>query len=338
MPRPNLARALPANYRVRKLWYQPLSNPTIPDVVVVSVGPPTGPSNFHSSDLQVLSFDPIARRWIVAFDAQKVPGVGDPVFNPAQGNATIIAPVPPSPSTPPITTGPMLDPKAQVDVGQVAFVRFQAQKGTDLVFTASTSYGGSGVGDQLEVVSFRNQEANIEYAWNGEGLLPFRIAGPANAQRLLERAWFWTLADPHCCPARTYAFTVAGVRGTGGYSYITEAADQRPWLGAYVQAASKSPNSALQVVGVVPGSPAARVLRRGDEIIALTNAPKVKNPPANGPNLLDAFTLYNAGQTAAMTVLRGGQTLNLRVRLGSMLDDSALGASPPPGAYSIDTI
>jgi PDZ domain len=335
IPRPNFAVVLPANYRAKRVWYQPLSNTNIPDAVITSTGPPVGSLSFHSADLQVLSYDRIAKRWIVAFDAQKIPAP-DTTFGTSDSNAPINSYIPPASAS--TTTTAMLDPKADVGIGQVAFVRFAPGQGTDLVFTASTSYGGSGVGSQLQVVSFKNQEASIIYSWSGEGLFPFRIAGAPPRQRLLESAWFWTLEDAHCCPLRTYKFTVAAA-GSGNSSYINDIQDQRPWLGVYVQPLKRQdPSSPVQVMGVVQGSPAARVFHQGDVILSIQNARKVKNPPTLGPDLIDEFAQFNAGDTGVFVVRRGGATLTLRARLRSMIDSSALGAAPPPGNYSIATI
>lgn len=337
VPRPDFARFLPANYRVRRVWYEQLSNPKIPDAVVTSVGPPVGSLNFHSADLQVLSYDAIAKRWIDAFDAQRVTPPDAFFSDPADTNFPIFASSPAAAA--PTTTTPLIDPTAEASVPQVAFVQFARDQGRDLVFTSTSYYGGSGTGSELTVVSFQSQEASIAYRWSGEGLYAFRVERSAPRQRLLERASYWTTEDPHCCPLRTYQFTVSAT-GSGRNTYVTATQDQRPWLGVYAQGLTQNDqNAPIEVVGVVPGSPAQHAgFERGDVILSIPAAHKLANQSLLGPALVDQFSLFNAGDQVSFVVRRGSQTLTLNVRLGSLIDSSALGASPPAGAYSVATI
>lgn len=334
IPHPRFAAVLPPNYRASKVWYHRLGSQGTPDAIITSTGPPIGSLSFHSSDLQVLSWDPIARRWTVSFDAQKV-AMPDTSFGTAQSNAPI---EPFNASAAGTNSGPILDRQGDVGIGQVAFVRFAPKQGTDLAFTASTSYGGSGTGTQLEVVDFANQEANIAYSWSGEGLYGFTVSGPPSRERLQANAAYWTVEDPHCCALRSYRFTVGAVRTTGNYSYITELSDQRPFLGLYLKSSDPQEISApVTVLGVVPGSPAAALFRTGDLILSVANAPKLKSTNLLGPEIVDELAEFNAGEKAEIVVRRGGATLTITATLGSMIDSSAASAAPTTSDYSIAT-
>lgn len=68
-----------------------------------------------------------------------------------------------------------------------------------------------------------------------------------------------------------------------------------------------------------------------DVIEKLTNAPHLVSTNLLGPSLVDKLSLLDAGDIASLVVLRGSQTATLKMRLGSMIDPSALIAAPPAG-------
>ena len=121
---------------------------------------------------------------------------------------------------------------------------------------------------------------------------------------------------------------------------------RRPWLGASFQAVSQDiadslgmslPTGAL-VTDVVANSPAAAAgLKRGDVVGAVDGA-EVDNPEAFGYRI----ATKPLGGTAALSVLRGGQTVNLKVQLISApevppRDPVKLsGASPFTGATVVN--
>ena len=334
VPKPDFARVLPANYRARHVWYRRLTGGSVPDAVITSIGPPTGSSSSHSADIQVLSWDAIARRWEVWFDAQRLTGSGG-VWGPLNSNAPIATP---APSTPASST-PILDPKADTSVTQVGFANFAPGLGTDLVFTSTASFGASGSAQSLYVVGFPDTQATIVYEWSGQGLDPFRIGGNSPHQHLLGKAWYWTPEDSHCCPLRTYTFVIQPTPANGGRDDLGVVKDERPWLGVFVTPVRgpDDPSSPVRVVGVVEGSPAARALRQGDVLLALDSGPKLASPPSLGPSLVDELISLDAGDRAVFTVRRGGATIRVSVRLGSMIDSSALTATPPRN-YTVSTI
>ncbi len=325
VPKPNLARVLPVDYRVEKVRYARLSGQEVPEAVVVSKGPAVGEFGFHPAQLQVLSWDPLAERWNVVFDAQKTKQFQQQ-YGTAFSNQYVSAP----PDLP-AASAPVLDRTAEGEVQQVAFVRFAGAETTDLVFTIIQNYGGSGSPGSLVVVSLEGGEANVRYLWFGDGGVGFRVVGPGSERELAARAQFWTPVDAHCCPIRDYSFTV----GAGANDTITSIRDDRPWLGLFVKAQHEfESESALDVVDVVPGSPAASAgFRKGDVITELVGAATSEDLGLNGPALIDQLALLKAGDEATVRVKRGSGTLEIGAELGSLVDESAQGASPPNDIY-----
>src|ERR1035437_7362186 len=126
VPGPNLAKIVPANYVVKKIQYAKLSNETTPDAVVVSKGPAIGNLDRHPAELQVVSWDALAKRWNVIYDAQK-----DKEFQEQYGTSNSNEYIT-SPPDSPVASAPILDRTADGDVNQIAFVRFGGGKNSDL--------------------------------------------------------------------------------------------------------------------------------------------------------------------------------------------------------------
>jgi hypothetical protein len=292
------------------------------EAVISSVGPPIGSLGFHPADLQVLSWDAIASRWIVLFDAQKVTTTEFAATETSNLSPTVVARVTGS------ATRPLLDPKTNVTLGQVRFAHLLPGRGEQMIFSGTATYGNSSIGE-LVIVDFRGGVANAVYTWSGDGgVVPYRLAG----KTIVARASFWTEADPHCCPVRTYEFTV-GPLGGSRYTGIGTLTDQRPWLGLFVTPLQDlDPTSAVRVVGVVSGSPAAGVFKQGDVILELKNAPQLttgRTVGSLGPKLFDQLATLNAGARAVFSVARGPNVLTLSVKLGSLIDPSAASGFPP---------
>jgi hypothetical protein len=299
-PKPNLARLVPANYRVLRVLRARLSGQSVAEVVVTSVGP-LNRYDLHPADVQVLSWDALAYRWNVVFDAQRVR------YGPA----------------------PLIDPRAEVLIGRIAFVNFVPATRRDLVFAASR-YGGSGGLTQMVVVEFRNGEAGIAYLWSGDRGATFRIAGSAEKPALVVTAPYRTVVDPRAQPVRPYQFTV-GLRG----GFLQELRDDRPWVGLLVTGTDQSPTtpigtpqSPLRVVGVVSHSPAAAAFRVGDMIVGVTGPRAARKANLLGPALIDKIAAQHAGDRIHFTVRRGAHYLRLTLRLGSVTAPSAKATAP----------
>jgi S1-C subfamily serine protease len=91
--------------------------------------------------------------------------------------------------------------------------------------------------------------------------------------------------------------------------------------------ADGDPASPLEVVGVVPGSPAAAFLRRGDVLLGLARAPRLRNAAFLLESaLLDQISSLDAGARAELRVRRGGSVISVALTLGSLADPSVAGA------------
>jgi PDZ domain len=320
VPKPNLARIVPANYVVKEIRYAKLSNQTTPDAVVVSKGPATGDLGFHPAELQVISWDALAERWNVIYDAQKDKEYQEQ-FGTSGSNEYIT-----SPPDSPAAASPILDRTADGDVNQIAFVRFGGGKSTDLVFTTTQSYGGSGVPGNLVVIGFDGGEANLRYLWFGDEGASFKVVGSGARQTLAASAQFWTPVDAHCCPVRAYSFVI----GEDAEHTITSLRDDRPWLGLFVKARQEmTPDSPLEVTDVVDGSPAASLFQVGDVITKIVGAKVSKDQGLLGSALVDQLALEKAGSSVTFQIERAGATKTLTVKLGSYIDSSAQSAEPP---------
>lgn len=308
IPRTPIGLGVPYGYRTTHVWRANLTGQSVPDVVVASEGPPVTFQGFHSRDIRVLAWDPLARQWTVAFDAQKTfapPPGGDP------GSSNTGPGFVPRP-----TTTPLLDPKADVTLGAVRFVQLLPGPSQQLAFYASMNYGGSGVPGVLAVVDFAGGVANIVYSWNGEGLQRWNVENRV----LSAQAEYWTPADAHCCPLTSYRFTIAKRKG-----YLEETNDTRSWLGVNVKVTKPDdwPTSPLRVTEIAERSPAAGRLRVGDVLLDVLGAPKPPKAFAGSPqvkSIFDKLILLRPGETAKLLVERDGKQIIVPVRLGSQKD------------------
>lgn len=306
IPSAPIALGVPYGYRTTHVWRADLSGQKAQDVIVASEGPPVTFQRFHSMDLRVLSWDPLAHQWSVAFDAQEViaqTGVEDPGNSNDSPGLGYEGP----------STTPLLDPKADVALGRVRFVHFLPGSRLQLAFAASMNYGGSGVPGVLAIVDFKGGLANVVYDWNGEGLLGWNVANLA----LHAHAMYWTPTDAHCCAVGRYTWAEA----EGGYG-AEETSDSRPWLGAIVQEVGKNAlMGTLRVTGLADKAPAAGRLHVGDLILDVLNAPKrPKGFQAVTFSIFDKVILLHPGDTVRLRIERDGRFIVVPVKLGSMRD------------------
>jgi hypothetical protein len=255
----------------------------------------------HPTDLQVLSWDALAYRWNIVFDAQKVRYHSAPLF----------------------------DPSAEVRIGQIAFARFLPTARRQLVFSAA-KYQDAGAESELVVVDFQNGEAGIDYLWSGDWGVTFRMAGPLGKQTVVATAPYRAVVDPPSQPVRTYRFTVGLERG-----FLRVVHDDRPWVGLFVTGTDQTadtplgtPRSHLRVLDIVPHSPAAGAFRVGDVILGLRAPRTPRRTSLLGPALINKLAAQGAGERVRFTIRRGSQYLRLTLRLGSLIDPSAPGTAP----------
>ena len=311
VPPPDLALLVPANYRVMRVLTGALDGTAVPNVIVQSAGP-IDEYGCHRQDVQVLAWDPIARRWIVAFDARKVtmPDYADsnwwpPSYSGAGPSETIL-------------------PKDRADlVHQLKVVTLGPQAQPALVFNADVN-AGANEPSVIVVVDFSQGEAQLAYTWFGDDLPRLAVSGPAGSQRIAVTADLFTVVDPLSTPARRYHFVLSSTS-----EGVKVTSDDRPWLGIYASDTGLSAASALPIEGTVPGSPAARLLRRGDQLLAVDNEPIPSAVYSLGPYVVDQLERHHAHEQVEFTVERAGSILHLSVRLGSLLDPSAQNLTAP---------
>lgn len=300
-PDPNLARLVPANYRVLEVLHSRLSGQREPEVVVTSVGPLNRYAQ-HPIDLQVFSWDPTAYRWNVIFDAQ----------------------------TTRHDAGALIDPRTAVLVKQVAFARLYAAPRRQLVFSLS-AYKASGVVTQIVVVDFWNGEARIAYRWaDASSSIAFHVARSETTQTLTITAPYYAVVDPLSQPVRSYQFTVGQSNG-----FLQVLRDDRPWLGLFVTGTDASPSpslgtprSHLRVLGIITHSPASTAFRTGDVIVGLTAPRTATNTNLRGPALINKIAAQHAGDRISFAVHRGDTYLRITLKLGSLIDPSAPRTAP----------
>lgn len=310
IPPPPLATAVPPGYRTRNVFRARLTGGRVADVVVTSAGPPTGPLNLHPATLQVLSWDALAKRWAVIFDAQKVvapDSYGMPVTSNAGPGFRGYVDEDPK---------PILDPEADVMLGPVQFASLFPGGRKQLVFSGTLSYGGTGEPSLLVVVDLHGGEANVAYSWYGEGLVDWRVAG----NTIKASSHYWTPLDSHCCPSRKYTFVVGERDGS-----LTAVQDQRPYLGVVVRQRVGPRPGPVRVIEVDDDSPAASAVRAGDVVLDVANAPaSMRDDGPAAESIYNKLSALDAGDTAELVVSRGGREVRLRVRLASMLESGTL--------------
>jgi hypothetical protein len=314
VPPPPLVRVVPHRYRVTGIWRGNLTGGNIEDVVVASAGPASGRAGLRV-DLQVLSWDGHARHWTVTFDAARANG--PVVFDTRHSNTT-----PGIRVVPKTTHGPLFGGAATA-IGPVRFAPILRTRREQLIFYVASVAPANQYGT-LIIVDFTNGSGSVLYSWDGDFGLDWNV----NGGRISARASYWAPGDAHCCPIRTYRFVLAYRGGS-----ITEIADQRPWLGVIVREPGRfgNPFGALRVIRVARRSPAAGILRTGDVILDVLNAPH-----RGVRGIFDRLSELNAGQVARLLIIRGGTRLVVKVRLGSLMN--ALGQFLPKSDYAVEAL
>jgi hypothetical protein len=306
IPPPPIEKLLPPHYQVDEVMKANLTDRPVPETVITSVGPPAGDIGLQPATIQVLSWDDSDKRWAVLFDAQKTVApdtyASTRTSNRGPGALSGIDPDP----------EPVLDPEAAVSFDLVGSAQILKGDRDQLVFSADSSYGGSGVPATLVVVDFKDARAKVVYAWRGEHL---RAATEGN--RIRATSSYWTRADAHCCPSRDYRFVV----GPSGSS-VTELEDERPYLGVLVREHGEGlGDGPLEVLEVADSSPASGKLRAGDVLLDVANVPKPPKGYVYGDKaLFNKISAFDAGEEARLVIRRNGAELTVPVELGSLKD------------------
>lgn len=316
VPAPSLARFVPANQQVLGVYHVDLVRGETPAVAVTTISTPTGSLPSPPEDLILLTWDKLARRWSVAYDAQRTVTyiTGEPDATTSSIDASIIP-----------QALPIISPDESITHLRVAEIRDQPDGGADLMFTATFEAGASGYGQLIGIIHYDGHIAKIAWAYRGNAGT-VTVNGKAPAQRIAVTDWWQTASDPHCCALRSYRFVAARSAGPAGETY-TVVQDDRPLVGAIVSLDGLGITGTAAVTTVIPGSPAAGVLLPGDVIASASGSYNPAGKTLNGPAVVDEIASHLAGDTVQLRVYRAGNPMTVTVRRGTLASPQAASAS-----------
>ena len=314
-PAPDLARFVPGTQRVLRVYHFSLDSGQVPEVAVTTTtGTPRASSTYVPEDVLLLAWDKYARRWTLAYDAARDPvNIANQPDSYTDSFEASYLPVPAA-----------LIPKGLGVAGiRLSEIRDQSHGAADLLVTASLLYA-DGFGQAIGIIHYDGHVARVVWAFvaRGGGAAAF---GPPGRQEVAVTSIWATASDPQCCPARSYRFVLAKAQEPQVGEYYRVISDDRPWLGAIVtEQPPQSGNSNAVVVSVVPGSPAAGLLRAGDILVGVSGSSARSH--GLGPAIFDQLARYKPGQAARLDIYRNGRPLVVGIKLGSLADQKAMNA------------
>lgn len=313
LPAPKLAKFLHDGYTVTAQERAELVPGEPAAVIVTSAGPgltPSTPVAGGTGDVQVLTYDSAAERWIVAFDAANAlsvsQGPGAPVLDQSH---------------------PITDVTAKV----VRFADSDRPRVAIWGLDSSTNHPPYVVG----VVSFAKGSATLEWRSSGSdpddlGLEVPVVSGKRGRQVLKITAAYATSQDGACCPTRSYTRTVSLEDGRAAVT-----SDDRPYLGAYTSPIDDYIGA--RVLYVDPSSPATGKLKPGDVVAGVGDRAQVEPGTDVAPNpIIDALAIHKAGETIDFHVLRGSDTKVVAIKVGSFMHLRQAPTPPEQGRLAIE--
>jgi hypothetical protein len=315
LPPPDLARLLPATDRVLHIYHVDLDQQQAPQIVVTTTtGVPAGTESYAPQDAFLLAWDKYARRWTVLFNAAR--NQVNMSYEADADTDSYEASYVPSPV-------PLIPKGLGVLRIHVSQIRNQPGGAADLLIGADVEYA-DGFGQNIGIIHYNGSVARVVWAFLAKGGGSSVIGKPGH-QRVAVTASWATESDPQCCPARSYRLILAKAQEPQVGEYYRVIADNRPWLGAVItEQPPQTANSSAIVVSVVPGSPAAGILRPGDVIIGVKGSAVTSH--GLGPAVFDQLAPYKPGQTVELDIDRDGTLLTVTAKLGSLADSKAIDA------------
>lgn len=299
------SKLVPAGYKVLKSTAMALGGDDRPDYQVV-VSEAKAAVAGGTQNVQVFAYDNGA--WTEVFNA------GDDAV-PYEMQGDFGSPDPDK------SLDPMLDQKHWVDNTAAQLVRFAADHPA-LVILAEDKDNSHVLG-ALAVVDFLGAKANLDHFEMAQDLGAPTVIGGADAQQLeVPNYWYPWLngGDPS-----KYSTTV-GLSDDDAVR-VTEIADSRPWLGAWV---GVGVGPGVTVSNVLAGTPAADVLEPGDRIVSVNG-----NSPTQG---LGAELLPLApGEEVTRKVDRGGELSDKKLTLSDYSRAPSFFDSPEPATLGVET-
>ncbi|WP_160097191.1 PDZ domain-containing protein [Rhodococcus sp. T7] len=306
---PDYSSVLHPNYRVVTTSALDLGGGPTHDRIVVSAGPGLDagkPVDGGTQDVQILSYDAIAERWNVTFDAANT-----------MTAAGSLDAVPLLPQTNRLTSVTAKEFRADPD------------KPAYLLITAVDSTANHPL-TLTGIVSLTDGVAQLAYRNNQDMNATVQVDGPdTGPQTLTITSDYFPPWAPACCPLRKYTRTI-GARGDAGP--ITDLSDDRPWLGVWLGQPSDGdgPTGSGVVVATIPGSPASAVLQPGDMILGVNGAAVPAGKPVHA---FDEIGSHHPGDSVTLRISRHGQDSTVAVTLGSLADPHAAQPSAPIEGY-----
>jgi len=302
---PDYSSVLHPNYRVVTTSELDLGGGPTPDRIIVSSGPGLDagkPVDGGTQDVQILSYDAIAERWNVTFDAANTMT--------AAGSVDAV---------------PLLPQTNRVTSVTVKGIRADPDKPAYLLITGVDTTANHPL-TLTGIVSLTAGVAQVAYRNNQDMNATVQVDGPdTGPQTLTVTSDYFPPRAPACCPLRKYTRTV-GARGDAGP--IIDLSDDRPWLGVWLGQPSDGdgPTGSGVVVATIPGSPASAVLQPGDLILGVKDAAVPAGKPIYA---FDEIGSHHPGDSVTLRISRHGQDSTVAVTLGSMADPHAAQPSPP---------
>jgi serine/threonine protein kinase len=311
-PPPRLAPFVPASQRVLRIYHVSLSGP-VPEVVVTTTSSPAPADNpMPPGDLLLLGWDNYVQRWTLLYEAAKDPV--DRVWEPDAYTSSYDEQQAPLPA-------PIFGKGTGVSNIRVSEIHDQPRGGADLMFTATVS-GGNRPAQVTEIIHYNGRIADVVSAFTGFDSYA-TVIGKAPRQRVAVTTAWYTVADPMSSPIRDYRFILARATNHGHY-YYQVASDNRPWAGVYVT--TQGFGTTARVTHVVPGSPAAHVLKPGDVLVRVRGSPASTSSHGGPLSIFDQLGLKYAGDIVELQIRRAGVSMFVTIRLGTLADARAISA------------
>jgi S1-C subfamily serine protease len=185
--------------------------------------------------------------------------------------------------------------------------------------------------------------ADLAYAHSFPPFGSATLTGKSTHQQIRITSQWVTSADPECCAVRNYSETVGWkvprpTKPYGGTGSYTVTSTTKSWLGVYAVVEYHSSSTAPSyptVFSVVPGSPAATVLKPGDELVGVAGVTLPSGAGVLGPPVIDQVAAGMPGTMIALSIIRGGVQRVVNVTLSSRANPAYIAAkdSPPVPGY-----
>ena len=318
-PAPALSRFVPSSQQVLHVAQFRLDGRGVPEVAVTSAAVQVSGTPYPPEDLRLLAWDRYARRWLVVFNAATYRTYVSYEADAPMGSGSLLGSAPGSGS-------PLLPPSAGASGVHVAAIHDRPGGRADLLVWANLQYA-DGPALTAAIISYNGLTARVTWTFASPEPGSVSVIGAAPRQRI-EVATDWVPpVDPHCCPAGPYRFTVARIRGLSATGQPYQAvSDTRPWLGAFISypqsATSATP---AEVISVIPGSPAAGVLRPLDLLTGIAGASP--GSAVLGPAVAGELASRHAGQVIRLDIIRHGAPMTVTLRLASRASPRAIAAA-----------